>query len=220
MTRCQLMRGTFDHPWIPVAPQHIAACEVQPEEVEKKQDKDAGVEFISLKITKQRPSGGLVCSLSLPVKTCLTWPAWKTCKTASGITPEGEKKRNHQTICFCAQSPSSYAQDDLPTGRSCFLLQFCCYILCPLLCGPYGQCNFNQHLIGVGCCPSSVQSVHLTRKVNNLGQQMAIALVVHVRVAENSLWLCPGPSSPLERSTLTFHRSGASGRFRVWHGTL
>lgn len=99
MTRCQLMRGIFDHPWISAAPQHIAACEVQPEQEEK----NAGVEFISLKITKQRPSGGLVCFLSLPVKTCLKWSAWKTCITARGITPEGEKKTKHQTICFCAQ---------------------------------------------------------------------------------------------------------------------
>lgn len=32
----------------------------------------------------------------------------------------GRKKRKHQTICFCAQSTSSYAQHNLPTGHSCF----------------------------------------------------------------------------------------------------
>lgn len=130
--------------------------------------KKAGVEFISLKITKQRPSGGLVCSLSLPVKTCLKWSAWKTCITARGITPGGEKRENTklfasvlgvtQAMPWCFLCNMIYR---LTTPA--FLLHFSCPILSLFLRGTYGQCNFYQHLIWDGCCPSSFQSVYITR---------------------------------------------------------
>lgn len=96
MTRCQLMRGTFDHPEIPAAPQHIAACEVQPEG-----EKDAGVEFISLKITKQRPSGGLVCSPFIASKNMFKVISLKDLHNCTRNYSRGRKRRNHQTICFC-----------------------------------------------------------------------------------------------------------------------
>lgn len=119
------MRGTFDHPSIQAVPQHIAACEVQPGEEKKKSR--CGVYFAKNNQTKTIWRAGMLPFIaSENMFKVISMKDLHNCKRNYS---RGRKKRKHQTICFCAQSNSSYAlvfsmQHDLPTDHSRFPASF------------------------------------------------------------------------------------------------
>lgn len=101
MTHCQLTHSDSDR----LIPNHSSVITSRncfpPSCMWGTTEAKACVEFIQLKITKQRPSGGLVCCYSMPMKTCLKWWTWKPCIISAGITLEKSSILNIDILSFC-----------------------------------------------------------------------------------------------------------------------
>lgn len=86
-------------------------------------------------------------------------------------------------------------QHDLPTGRPpCFSASFQLLNIksVPKWCVCTDNATFTSTLLGLAAALCSFQGVYITRKVNNLGQQMVITLEVNVRLARR---FAPAPPS-------------------------
>lgn len=157
------MRGTFDHPSIQAVPQHIAACEVQPGEEKKKNKSRRGVYFAKNNQTKTIWRAGMLPFIaSENMFKVISMKDLHNCKRNYS---RGRKKRKHQTICSCARSNSRYAlvfsmQHDLLTDHSRFPASFQLPNIKPV---PARYIRTMQLLPAPYCCPSSFQSVYITR---------------------------------------------------------